>query len=297
MIVFRREQRGDIVHVVRRNECRERRDIDRCANVVVRSFIHDRPADRRVAEAVTCALDLEAWRLVSRWTQPVRFRRLGAVDLSRHHVGRMQAGRMGRVDLPFQNLCPVAAHPHFGGADARIRRRRECRRFEFAHLLRWTHIDPHKTARLARRIGLVLHAIGNEAVFGFGRHLHHVAIDVEFPAVIEAAQPALFVTRKHQRGAPVRAILVEDADTAFAVAEHHKILAQQAHLHRRAVRLSRFLGQAGCNPVAAHDPAHRGVARDAAQQVVFLWRHHGGISPGGCCVADFSRAPLLRYLR
>jgi hypothetical protein len=143
----------------------------------------------------------------------------------------------------------------------------------------------------------VFDPVRDEAVFGFGRHLHHVAVHVKLPAVIEAAQPALLVAREHQRRASVRAIFVEYADAAFAVAEYNEILAEQAHLDRRAVGLGHFLGQAGRDPVAAHDLAHRRVALDAAQQVVFLGRHHGGVSLGGRGVADSCRAPFLRYLR
>ena len=79
----------------------------------------------------------------------------------------------------------------------------------------------------------------------------------------------------------MRAVFVEHADAALAVAEHDEILAEQAHLDRRAVGLGHFLRQAGRDPVAAHDLAHRRVAFDAAQQVVFLRRHHGGVSLGG----------------
>ena len=111
-------------------------------------------------------LDLEARRLVGRGAQPVGLRRLGAIDLRRHHVGGMQAGGVRRVDLAFEDLRPVAAHPHLGGADARVRRRREGGRLELAHLLGRAHIGPHEAAGLARRIGLVLDALRNEAVLG-----------------------------------------------------------------------------------------------------------------------------------
>ena len=131
---------------------------------------------------------------------------------------------------------------------------------------------------------------------GLRRHLDHVAFDVEFPAVIEAAQPAFLVAREQQRGAPVRAVFVEHAEAALAVAEHHEILAEQAHLDRRAVGLGHLLGQAGRDPVAAHDLAHRRVALDAAQQIVFLRGHHGGVSLGGRVRRFLSRA-FLRYLR
>ena len=130
----------------------------------------------------------------------------------------------------------------------------------------------------------MLDALRNEAVGRLGRHLDHVAIHVELPAVIEAAQPAFFVAGKQQRGAPVRAIFVEHAEAALAVAEHDEILAEQPHLDRRAVGLRHFLRQAGRNPVAAHDLAHRRVAFDAAQQIVFFGGHHRRRFPVGATV-------------
>ena len=47
-----------------------------------------------------------------------------------------------------------------------------------------------------------------------------------------------------------------------------------APAHRRR---SHFLRQAGRNPMAAHDLAHRGVALDTTQQIVFF-RCHGCVS-------------------
>ena len=93
----------------------------------------------------------------------------------------------------------------------------------------------------------------------------------------------------------MRAVFVEHADATFAVAENNEVLTEQTNLDRRAVGLRDFLGQAGGDPVPAHDLAHRRIALDAAQQVVFLLRHHGGVSfdPG----ANFARASILRYLR
>ena len=186
---------------------------------------------------------------------------------------------MRRVDLAFQYLRPVAVDPHFGGADLGVARRRESRRFKVAHFVGRAHVAPDKPAGFACRIGFMLHAVGYEAVGRLRRHLDDVAVYVELPAVIEAAQAAILVAREHQRGAPVRAIFVEHADAAFGVAENDEVLAEQTDLDRRAVRMRHFLGQAGGDPVPAHDLAHRRVALDAAQQVVFLWRHHDGVSP------------------
>ena len=72
----------------------------------------------------------------------------------------------------------------------------------------------------------------------------------------------------------MRAMLVERAEAAAAVAEHHKVLAQEPEPHRRAVALRHFLGHAGGEPVPAHDAAHRPIALDAAEEIVFLGAQH-----------------------
>jgi hypothetical protein len=89
----------------------------------------------------------------------------------------------------------------------------------------------------------------------------------------------------------VRAVFVEDAEPAFRVAEHHEVLAEQAHAQRRAVGFGDFLGQARRDPVAAHDLAHRGIAHHTAQEIVFF-RSHG--VPRQARV--FASVTHLRYL-
>ena len=82
----------------------------------------------------------------------------------------------------------------------------------------------------------------------------------------------------------MRAILVEHAEAALGVAEHHQVLAEQAHPQRRAVGLGHLFGKARRDPVAAHDLPHRRRTLDAAQEVV-LFRRHGallGISLAHC---------------
>ena len=45
-------------------------------------------------------------------------------------------------------------------------------------------------------------------------------------------------------------------------------------MHRRAVGFGHLLDEARGNPVAPHDLAHRAIALDAAQQVIFLAGEH-----------------------
>ena len=275
MVVDRRQHGRHVVDVVGRDERNERRDVDGRAYVVVRVGVHDRAADRGVAEAEARVLHLEARRAVGGGAQPGLVVRLRAVDARRHHVGGMQARAVRGIDLPFGDLRPVRLHLDLEDAHPHVRRRREGRRLELGHFLGRPHIGPHEAAGLARRIGLVLE-LACEAAFRWLRgHLQHIAFDVELPAVIEAAQPAFLIAAEHQRGAPVRTVFVEHAEAAVAVAKDHEVLAEQPNPDRGSIRFRHLLGHAGGDPMPPHELAHGRVALDPAQEIVFLGGHHG----------------------
>ena len=88
----------------------------------------------------------------------------------------------------------------------------------------------------------------------------------------------------------MRAVFVEHAEPALGVAEHHEVLAEQAHAQRRAVGRGDFLREARRDPVAAHDLPHRRVAFDAAEEIVFFGRH--GVVSGRILLIS---APYPRY--
>ena len=92
--------------------------------------------------------------------------------------------------------------------------------------------------------------------------LDAAAVDREFPAVIDAAQPAFFVAPEPQGSAAMRAIFVDKPDTAFAVAKSNEVLAEEAHPHRRTVGLLQFAGKQGRDPIEPHRAAHRGALSD-----------------------------------
>ena len=265
----------DIVGVVRRDQAGEWRDVDGGADVVVRLGIVDRLADRRIAETVAGVLALHARRLVGRRPQPGRIGRLRGIDIRRHHVGGVQAGRMRRVDLALEHLRPVAINMNLQRRHARIRRRRKSGRLEFRHGRQVAHVDPHKAAGFAHRIGARLDLVVDLGARRLGRHVEAVAVDVEFPAVIEAAQAAFFVAAQHQRGAAVRTVFVQHAKAALGIAECHEVVAERANTHRRAVVLGDFFGKAGRHPVLPHQLAHRRAVLDAAQEIVLLDCQHG----------------------
>ena len=73
----------------------------------------------------------------------------------------------------------------------------------------------------------------------------------------------------------MRAELAEHADAPVRVAESDKILAEETHANRRSVALDELLGEQRRHPVAPHQRAHRRIALNAAEQLVFLTGQHG----------------------
>ena len=100
-------------------------------------------------------------------------------------------------------------------------------------------------------------------------------VDVELPAVIDAAQAAFLVAPEIQRDAAMRAEFLDQADAALGVAERDEVLAEQADAHRRAVGLGDLARKQRGDPVAAHRVAHRRARADAGDEFVLLARQHG----------------------
>src|SRR6185437_3987632 len=140
------------------------------------------------------------------------------------------------------------------------------------------HIGPDHAVALGDLVGdgmdLVLELV-------FRRHVRHVealAVDVELPAVIDAAQPAMLVPPVEQRGAAMRTFMVHDADAARTVAPGDQLFAEQHQAHRLAVGLE-VARRDRRNPVPAHQLAHRRARPDAADEIVIGLRQHGGPLP------------------
>ncbi len=66
------------------------------------------------------------------------------------------------------------------------------------------------------------------------RHIDAVAISIELPAVIDAADAAGFVPAVEQRRAAMRAAVIHHADPARGVTERDQLLAEQHQPHRIA---------------------------------------------------------------
>jgi hypothetical protein len=95
-------------------------------------------------------------------------------------------------------------------------------------------MDPDHAGALDRAVGFRLDLL-LEIRRRHARHVQAVAGDIEFPAMIDAAQPPLLVASQKQRGAAMRAAVIHHADAAFAVAKRDEFLAEQHQADRRAV--------------------------------------------------------------
>src|SRR6516165_4130805 len=98
------------------------------------------------------------------------------------------------------------------------------------HPLARSHIGPNHPAHFNRRIGRQVDLVAE--LLGLIHLIDAVAVHVELPAVIDAAQTRLFVAPEPQRGAPMRAELIDQADAPLAVAKTDELLAEQLNTHR-----------------------------------------------------------------
>jgi len=105
------------------------------------------------------------------------------------------------------------------------------------------HVNPNQAAVKGCRVSRDVNLVFEVAFGGFGRHVDAVAVDVEFPAVIDTANAALLVASEVERGAAVGAVRLDDPDFVIRVAKGDQILTEQAQAHGRAIRFGQLVGQ------------------------------------------------------
>ena len=206
-VVHRHAHLVDIVDIVGGNQHVEGRHEERHAHIVAGGGVLDGAAQGGVAEAVVGLLRLQAGRLVGGGPLPGGACRGGAVDAGRRHIRGMQAGGMGGIDGALKPLRPVAVDHDLQMGDAGGVARGEDRPLEGGHLLRRAHIGPDHAAAFLNRVGPVLHLLAEGAARRLGGHVDAIALHVEFPAVIEAAQAALFIAPEEEGGLAMGALL------------------------------------------------------------------------------------------
>ena len=159
-------------------------------------------------------------------------------------------------------------HPDLVVGNAEHLERRQWRRLGAR-----SHIDPHHAGALDRAVRLGADPVLEVLLRRHVRHVDALAGDVEFPAVIDAAQPVRLVAAEKQRRAAVRAAVIHHADQTSAVAKRDQLLAEQHQTKRRAAAGDLRRHQCG-NPIFPHQLAHDGTRADARQLNAIARRRH-----------------------
>ena len=186
-----------VVEIIRRNQGGGRCNKHTGSHVIIGRCVHDRTTNRGVAKAVSRAFNVQAWCFVGGRAGPRRLSHTGAGNASGHHVGRMQARAVRGVNRAFENLRPVAGDDRLGNRHQRVGCRCPCGRCKWGHAGRaviMPHVRPDKARPFLHRIGCVLHRLRG----WLRHHVDDAPLHIHLPAVVEAAQSAVFVTTKHQ---------------------------------------------------------------------------------------------------
>src|SRR5690606_9334342 len=104
------------------------------------------------------------------------------------------------------------------------------------------HVGPDDATALVRAVRLRVHLVLEIALGGLRGHVNAGARDVEFPAVVDAAQAFLFVAPEEQRGASVGTRVLYEANRAGGCPIGDELLAQELDTHGRAIGRWQLVG-------------------------------------------------------
>src|SRR5262249_55026008 len=107
------------------------------------------------------------------------------------------------------------------------------------HRLR-THVRPNHPAGLSGGIRRLADLVLEVTLGRLIRHVDAGAGHVKLPAVVDAAQPALLVASKKQRGAPVRAIPRKEAHLSVRISERNQVFREDSEPNRWTVGFWQF---------------------------------------------------------
>jgi hypothetical protein len=179
----------------------------------------------------------------------------------------MQEGEMRRIHAVVLDLQPVAVPKSrrarrnlVSGQVIGVEHR------EIRLLVGRTHIREHQSLVLTNRIGAMEKAVLQCAVGRLSRGFEDRAVNVEQPAVIAAADPLFSDQAEFQRGAPMRAVQLQQANRPAAVAKGDEVLAQYTQSPREVIQLA---GQNDRLPKTPHIFTAWRARPDAGQLLVF----------------------------
>src|SRR5215469_11954724 len=134
-------------------------------------------------------------------------------------VASVQEAEMRSIDLALERLQVIAVALDEAHSDLLLRHIEDFEPWQLRDPCMWPHINPDEPGALHGLIGLRFYLVLEILVWRHARHVDAVTRDVEFPPVIDAADPAFLVAAEEQRSAAVRAAMVHHADPARAVAK------------------------------------------------------------------------------
>src|SRR5262245_64391674 len=88
------------------------------------------------------------------------------------------------------------------------------------------HVCKDDARRFSARVGRVVNLVFERAAGRLRRSFQNFALDVVFPAVIDAPQAAFFVAAIKQRRTSVRTMLSQEPDAALAIAKGDEIFSE-----------------------------------------------------------------------
>ena len=182
---------------------------------------------------------------------------------------------MGRIDRALHRLRPVALLQLLRDVavalgDVRPLELRQLRQGQVGR----THVGPDVAAPRASGVGRHPDLFPELRLRRFRGHVQAVAVHVELPAVVDAAQAALLVATPVELRLPVGAAPLDQPDGAGRVAKGDELLAEHAYAHGWAVRLGQLRRDQHRRPEAPEEVAHGRPRAGAGQQLVVVGAQH-----------------------
>ena len=156
--------------------------------------------------------------------------------------------------------------------------------------LRRPHIGEDQSVELLHGVPGLAHAIALEAAFGLARLLEAMALGIEQPAVVAAANAAVLDAAVIERRAAVAAVRLHQPRPPAPVTEQDEVLAQHADGFRRRAGIG---DEADRVPITPQQFAHRLAASDLGQGDVVARKLARIAGAGVDCLAHL-RLPARR---
>src|SRR5690242_9136290 len=163
----------------------------------------------------------------------------------------MEKRHVTGIDFAFDVLEIIAVLKSLVYVDVILWNQRPLELRQFRHNLLRTHICPDHTASFAGWIGRLTDLLFEAALDRLVRHINALAIHIEFPAVINAAQPVLFVAAEKQRCAPMRTVARQKSHFAVGIAKHNQMFRKNSETNRRTIRFRQLTRNGNRQPKTA----------------------------------------------